>query len=243
MSELDYMAAARKSFERRGLRDRVYDLVLDMLLTAQVEPGTRLSLEGMARELGVSPTPVREALVQLEWTGLVTREAHKGYRVAPPLADDQLEALFDARLVLEVGTTELAAKRAEAVVPELEAVFEQHVAITERISDIQSGGRIPVEIIRDYFEIDWQFHHVIFEGARNQFLLDMSEAISTRVHRMRQTLASGISDAAQAVEEHGAILDRFRTDPPSAPEAMRQHIEKVRVRARADAQRRLDGES
>src|SRR5690606_5880841 len=70
--------------ERRGLRDRVYDLILEMLLEGDVEPGSRLSIDTLAKQLDVSPTPVREAMVQLERTGLVTREVLKGYRVAPP---------------------------------------------------------------------------------------------------------------------------------------------------------------
>ena len=68
--------------ERRGLRDAVYDRILDQLLRGETEAGGRLSIETLARELSVSATPVREALVQLERTGLVTREALRGYRVA-----------------------------------------------------------------------------------------------------------------------------------------------------------------
>ena len=94
--------------ERRGLRDRVYDLVLEMLLEGDLDPGSRLSIDTLAKQLDVSPTPVREAMVQLERTGLVTREALKGYRVAPPFGPEELSELFDARLMLEVEATRLA---------------------------------------------------------------------------------------------------------------------------------------
>ena len=77
---------------------------------------------------------------------------------------------------------------------------------------------------------------MIFEGAHNPFLLDMSEAISTRVHRMRQTVQTGMSDADEAVTEHAAILEAFRCgDAQSAVAAMRDHIEKVRERSRTDS--------
>jgi DNA-binding GntR family transcriptional regulator len=227
---------ASSSLERRGLRDRVYELVLDMLLSSGIEPGARLSIDAIARDLDVSPTPVREALVQLERTGLVTRVTHKGYRVAPPLADDQLESLFDARIVLESGATALAAAHAAELVPALEVALAQHVEMTARVRSAASAGEIPVALLREYFAVDWTFHHLIFEGTRNPFLLDMSEGISTRVHRMRQTVETGVTDADQAVVEHRAILDAFSEGPEAAAAAMRSHIELVRTRARSDAE-------
>jgi DNA-binding GntR family transcriptional regulator len=224
------------ALERRGLRDRVYELVLGTLMSPDIEPGSRLSIDTVARDLNVSPTPVREALVLLERTGLVTREAHKGYRVAPPISDGQLEALFDARLVLEGGATELATADAATIVPLLEAALEEHREVTQRVKDAAASGEIPVELLREYFAVDWGFHHLIFEGTHNPFLLDMSEAISTRVHRMRQTVQTGVSDADDAVIEHTAVLEAFKGgDPTVAGAAMRDHIEKVRTRSRSDS--------
>ena len=222
--------------ERKGLRDRVYDLVLDMLLSSSVEPGTRLSIDAISRDLQVSPTPVREALVQLERTGLVTREPLKGYRVAPPITDGQLEALFDTRIVLEGGVSELAARNATTLIPLLQTALEQHRAITETVRAAASNGMHPVDLLREYFAVDWNFHHLIFEVTENAFLIDMSEAISTRVHRMRQTMRAGVTDAEDAVSEHAQILEAFRHGEPAvAGAAMRSHIEKVRERSRADA--------
>ncbi|SEB70632.1 DNA-binding transcriptional regulator, GntR family [Paramicrobacterium humi] len=237
MADTIFSIGASTSLERRGLRDRVYDLVLDMLMSSQIEPGTRLSIDAIARDLSVSPTPVREALVQLERTGLVTREAHKGYRVAPPIADGQLESLFDARLVLETGATALAAREADVLTPVLEHALDEHIAVTKRVRAAHSHGDMPVDLIREYFAVDWNFHHQIFEGTHNAFLIDMSEAISTRVHRMRQTVMTGVSDADEAVAEHRAIIEALADGPEAAAQAMRDHVEKVRERSRRDASR------
>ncbi|MBH0024386.1 GntR family transcriptional regulator [Salinibacterium sp. SWN248] len=225
------------SIERRGLRDHVYDRVLDVLLGPGVEPGSRLSIDTIARDLGVSPTPVREALVQLERTGLVTRVANKGYTVAEPLAADQLEALFDARLVLESGSAAIAARNPEKLLPVLEKALTQHLKLTAAVHEASLVGEIPLELLRDYFAADWNFHHLIFEHTHNPFLIDMSEAISTRVHRMRQTVATGVSDAEEATAEHRAILDAFPHGPEAVEAAMRSHILKVRDRARDDSVR------
>ncbi|PWC04555.1 GntR family transcriptional regulator [Mycetocola zhujimingii] len=236
MSESTYPLGQAGVIERKGLRDRVYDLVLDMLVSQSVAPGTRLSIDAIARDLNVSPTPVREALVQLERTGLVTREPLKGYRVAPQITDGQLESLFDTRIVLEGGAAALAARHSDDLVPQLEAALDEHRRITERVRAAAEAGSLSVALLREYFAVDWNFHHLIFEGTNNPFLIDMSEVISTRVHRMRQTVLSGVTDAEDAVTEHSRILDAFRTgDPDAVAAAMRDHIELVRSRSRSDA--------
>lgn len=223
----------------RGLRDHVYELILRMLTSPDIVPGSRLSIDTVARDLNVSPTPVREALVLLERTGLVTREAHKGYRTAAPFSEAQLESLFDARLILECGATELAVTHAATVVPQLERSLIAHGEVTKRVRKAAAKGDIPMELLREYFVIDWSFHHQIFEGTHNPFLIDMSEAISTRVHRMRQTLRSGVSDAADALIEHESVLVAVRSgDPALAGAAMREHIVKVRSRSLIDSHSR-----
>jgi DNA-binding GntR family transcriptional regulator len=237
MTESVFPLHTPSSIERRGLRDHVYDRVLYMLLGTNIAPGTRLSIDAIARDLDVSPTPVREALVQMERTGLVTRVANKGYRVAPPLADDRLEALFDARIVLECGAIALAAADSPRLVPLLESALDAQIAMTVAIRAAADAGSIPVELLREYFTVDWRFHQLIFEATHNPFLIDMSDSIATRVHRMRQTVQTGVSDADDAVLEHRAVLDAFALGPDAAAASMRSHIEKVRERSRRDSVR------
>lgn len=220
---------------QRGLRDRVYDRVLDVLMGHDVEPGMRLSIDGLARTLGVSPTPVREALVQLERTGLVVREANKGYRVAPPLAGDQLEALFDTRLIIESGAVELAARGdVEALRERLGAALAEQAAVVREIATVGVASTSE-ELMARFFRSDWQFHQVLFDATHNPFLQEMSEVITTRVHRMRQIVEGGDDDTDRAVHEHQAIIDALAVDPQQAVAAMRAHIEAVRERSRADA--------
>lgn len=218
-----------------GLRDRVYDRVLEFLMGHDVEAGMRLSIDGLARTLGVSPTPVREALVQLERTGLVTREANKGYRVAPPLAGDQLEALFDARLIVESGAVELAAHGNVTVLRErLAAALAVQAAVADEIAAVP-GDSVPDELTARFFRSDWDFHQVLFDATHNPFLEEMSEIITTRVHRARQIVGGGDDDTERAVQEHRSILDALAVSPSAAVSAMRVHIDNVRVRSRADA--------
>lgn len=224
--------------ERRGLRDRVYDLILEMLLTGEVEPGSRLSIDSMARLLDVSPTPVREAMVQLERTGLVTREALRGYRVAPPLGPEELAQLFDARLVIETAAAGRAVAGGETVVEHLRAVHDEHVASAQRVIDAHTDQGVPLEVTKSYFAADGEFHRQLFLAAGNHYLLEMYDGLGALTHRMRQAVLGGPDDVREAVSEHEAILHAVeRGDADAAVACMRSHIENVRQRSLHDTER------
>lgn len=227
----------RVPVERRALRDRVYDLVLEMLTRGDVRPGSRLAIDVVARELDVSPTPVREALVQLERTGLVSREAHRGYRVAPPLTVDEVLQVYAARLVVETGAMELAApRRSDNFVAELERAQQRHretaqAVLVEGIDDAERRQRFI-----DYFEADWDVHHIILRHSDNPYLSEMAESLGTHMHRRRQTLTLQENDVRDAVAEHETIVAALRDGTPEeAVQAMRTHIANVRERAMAAA--------
>lgn len=217
--------------QRRALRDQVHDRILADLLDGSVQAGERLSIDTLARELAVSPTPVREALVQLERTGLVTREALKGYRVAPPLDREQLAELFDARLMLEERAAELAAPRAAALLPALQAAHEVHEAASHDVVHAHAVGEVPLEVTQRYFEADGAFHAVILAHAGNRYLQEMHASLGALTHRLRQAALRGPSDVIEAIAEHRAILEAFAGDPAAASARMREHIANVRDRS------------
>lgn len=218
--------------ERKGLRDRVYDRILDMLLEGSVEPESRLSIDTLARQLDVSPTPVREAMVQLERTGLVTREALKGYRVAPPLGPEQLAELFEARRMLEIEATRLAMPRAEALLPRLREAHDLHGSWAQQVTEAMAAGEGSTRIAQEYFAADAAFHHAIFEAAQNRFLLSMHDDLGALTHRMRQAVIRGVTDVEEAHAEHAAVLAAFEADDAEAAVvAMAGHIDGVRARS------------
>ncbi|WP_206446107.1 GntR family transcriptional regulator [Agrococcus sp. KRD186] len=221
--------------ERRGLRDRVYDRILELLLEGQVEPGSRLSIDTLAKQLDVSPTPVREAMVQLERTGLVTREALKGYRVAPPLGPEELSELFDARLMIEVESTRLAVPHADALLPRLREAHQLHHAWAEQVAQELAAGESDVRVTQEYFAADAAFHHAIVESAGNRYLLAMHDDLGALTHRLRQAVIRGATDVEEAHVEHSAVLEAIeRGDTAAAVDAMRAHIEGVRTRSVRD---------
>jgi DNA-binding GntR family transcriptional regulator len=210
--------------ERSVLADQVYKEILARLIDGDLESGDPVSIDGTARELGVSPTPVREALARLESTGMVVRAALRGYRVAPLLTHDELLDLMDARLLIEARNAELACGRADP--PFLEA-------LERSIDDLRDAPNGPhFSEYRSYWEADERFHRLIAEQTGNKFLLGAYESLGGHVHRFRLFGGLGVQDARFAVEEHARILEALRRgDPAGARTAMSGHLCGVRERA------------
>ncbi len=232
-------ASAPVRLERRALRDGAYDQLLNMLLDGSLQPDDVISIDGLARDLSVSPTPIREALVNLEHTGLVTRTAMRGYRVAPPFDSDQVGHLVDARTVVELGALEQALARRETLVPVLRAAHELHGQVIAEIDALPEDS-LPVgqriASYRRYFDADWGFHLVVIKHAENPFVVKLAESLGAHIHRLRQTIGVGLTDSHESASEHLRILHALETGAPdeAVREALRDHLEAVRSRSIAE---------
>jgi DNA-binding GntR family transcriptional regulator len=230
-------APTRVQVERKVLRDGVFDRLVGMLLGDSFVPGASLNIDGLARELGVSPTPVREALVQLEHTGLVSRIALRGYRVAAPLTTDEISQLNDARLIVELGALDIALHQPDTLEPLLDAAHKQHLEVVTAIRDSPVPGDEVERIAayRRFYDADWAFHFTIMQHANNRFILQMADALGSHIHRLRQSVELGLRDMTEATIEHGRILRALQDgDPAKTRQAMRDHLEAVRSRSLAD---------
>ncbi|MCC9144343.1 MULTISPECIES: GntR family transcriptional regulator [unclassified Arthrobacter] len=210
--------------ERSILTDQVHKEILARLMDGKLESGASISIDGTARELGVSPTPVREALARLESTGLVTRAALRGYRAAPRLNREELLDLMDARLLLEPHNAEVACIRAD------DAFL---AALEHTIEDLRQAPNGPhFADYRSYWEADERFHRMIAEQTDNKFLVGAYTSLGGHVHRFRLFSGTGVDDAGSAIEEHTRILDAMRRgDAGAARTAMAGHLRGVRERA------------
>ena len=212
---------------RQVLTDHVHDRLLEMLMDGHFQPSAALSIDGIARQLDVSATPVREALARLEVTGLVVRVALRGYRVAPLLSTAELAELMDARLIIEPANASIACERAT---PALLA------ALDRSISEMRTAPRGPeFAEYRDYWQADMRFHELIAEGAGNRFLLMAYSCLGGSVQRFRLFTGLGVTDAQYAIDEHVAILAAFRAgSADDARQAMIDHLEGVKNRGSQD---------
>lgn len=197
------------------------------------EAGTPLSIDGLASFLGVSPTPVREALARLEATGLVRREARRGYRVSPPMSRAQVIELVDARLVLETGSIQRAMRHQTQLVSDLLMAYEAHEAAVHRLAEANESSER--EALAQYFAADWSFHSAILKHCDNRYLALLVESLGFRAHRMRQTIGSGVTDAPDALEEHKEILDAVASgSTDAAVAAMSAHLNRLLDRVKQE---------
>ncbi|MCQ9388198.1 GntR family transcriptional regulator [Brevibacterium sp. 50QC2O2] len=219
-----------QKLQRRGLRDEVYEQLLDLLQSDTMPAGTKLSIDGLARELDVSPTPVREALVKLEATHLIERRALRGYTVAEPLSAGQIADLSEVRKALEVAAGGLAIANPAELFPGLDDAHETHRIASERV--IGSAVPVPLELTKAYFAADKAFHMAIMRATGNPYLLETYTGIGALTNRMRQSAHSGPDDVREAAIEHSAILTALHAgDAAAAMAAAAAHVDNVRDRS------------
>ncbi|MEU5023647.1 GntR family transcriptional regulator [Streptomyces milbemycinicus] len=222
------VAAATNSSGSRGsvksnVRESVFQALMTLLMDHDLEPGTKLSIAGLARQLDVSQTPVREALARCESEGLVVRRPNAGYLVAPLLDRTALDDLYDIRLLLEPAAAERAARYAtEAELADMHRTLEQ-------MRPPLRGDTY--EAYRGFAELDAAFHNAIAEASRSPLIADTLRRFRAHTHSYRLYFRHSI--AGEAVVEHQAVLDAIRAkDPEAAARAMRDHLEASRSRLR-----------
>lgn len=207
--------------------DDVYDRLVELIVDGDVAPSAPLGIDALSRELGVSTSPVREALARLESTGLVERVAMRGYRVASALTGSELAQLLDARLVIEPAVVAtVAQEHSEALVADLDAA----------VAALATAPRdAPFDTYRDYFEADRRFHRLLVVATGNRFLVQAYDALGGQFERFRLFSSTGVTDAEATIVEHGAIRDAIaRGDAEAASAEMVRHLHAVRSRALAE---------
>ncbi|MBS3994936.1 MAG: GntR family transcriptional regulator [Alkaliphilus sp.] len=196
------------------LRDVVFEHLRNSILNGELKPLERLMEVQLAEQLGVSRTPVREAIRKLELEGLVIMVARKGAYVADVSVKDILDVL-EVRCVLEGLAASLAAERmTEEELEKLELIsynFKRHVENND------TEGMI---------EKDMQFHDQIIQATRNPKLIQIAQSLKEQVQRFRITYFSEYSNTKELLMEHQAILEAIANrDAAMAQKVAQQHID------------------
>jgi DNA-binding GntR family transcriptional regulator len=205
--------AGQRLSARTPLVDDVHGALLDMLMNHDVGAGSRLNIDALARALGVSPTPVREALARLEAEGLVVKEPRRSYMVAPLIGLDDLRALIDFRLLIEPSAAAAAARNATA---------DQATALE---TFAQSGGAGHQDATANRLDMvyDATFHDTVAQLGGNPWLRDCLVRVRSHLHMYRLYHHAG--QAAATKPEHVAIAEAIASgDSVAAAEAMRAHL-------------------
>jgi len=203
-----------------SLGEEVYGVLFAQIMSLQIAPGARITIDALARELGVSPTPVREALGRLEGEGLIHKTHLVGYRAAPQLSRRQFDDLYDLRLLLEPYA---AAKAAENISDESLAEL---VAIGHEMTAGEHDG--PLAYGR-FAQLDQRFHDEIARAGGNELVEEALDRLHTHVHLFRLMYHANVTQGA--LKEHAALIAALQDrDGPRAARLMRTHIERSRAR-------------
>ncbi|HWS38461.1 MAG TPA: GntR family transcriptional regulator [Actinoplanes sp.] len=202
---------------RSVLSDDVHKSLKSLILDHRLAPDARLNIDALARELQVSPTPVREALARLESEGLVRKRPLAGYTVSPLLTRDEFNQMFDMRMVLEGPAARWAAEHATA---------EQRAAVTtEAATPFPSAGREHTV----FTARDARFHDLVAAGAANPLLRDAITRLHAHLHIHR--LYFPYTETHTTLGEHSRVADAVGSgDPDAAEAAMLAHLAAARGR-------------
>lgn len=206
-----------KRLPRETARDYAYRMIKDNIIRLELEPGCPISENELAAELGLSRTPVREALIALARAKVVEITPQKRSIVAP--IDEALveEARF-VRDVLECGVVELCCSLATET--DL-LLLEENVKIQETY--LRTG---PLESIHD---LDNQFHKHLFTIVEKLEAYEMIQNLAVHFDRIRNIALNGIHDL-DIVDDHRRILEAMRNrDAATAVAVMRLHLNRAKV--------------
>ena len=200
------------------LRDVVFNTLRQAILKGELEPGERLMEIQLAERLGVSRTPIREAIRKLELEGLVLMIPRKGAEVAK-ISARSLRDVLEVRRALEELAIELACQRMSE-----EEVGNLQKAQEDFKNAIAEGDAMKIA------ETDEHFHDVIYEGTQNAKLIQMLNNLREQMYRYRLEYIKDEDKRKILVLEHEKILKTVRERKVAeAKEAVREHIDNQEI--------------
>lgn len=206
--------AVRKAYH---LRDRAYETIKTGICDGSIEPGTLLSESQIAGELGMSRTPVREALKTLEAEGFIDIRVGVG-AIVRQISYKEILDLYEVRRALEILAARTAIGRiTEEQIRDLEERFRQ---LLKRHRDRETIG------LKEFVEIDLALHRLIVEACDNHYVKDLMTTIMGNVQRLQMMSFRSRNDLEESTNQHLQILELIRAGryEPLA-EALDRHID------------------
>jgi DNA-binding GntR family transcriptional regulator len=186
----------------------------------KILPGSRISIDNLARELGVSQTPVREALSRLEAQGLIVKTHLIGFSAAPQVDRTRFDQLYEMRLLLEPFVARKAASKIDA---------GQLSTLRRLAAQMRGEGDQPVASYSEFAQLDGEFHDTIARACGNDLMRETLASLHTHIHLFRLFPHSGA--ATKANVEHANLLEALGAhDPTAAERAMRNHVKRSYAR-------------
>ena len=210
---------AEKELTHKPLKEEIFDALHRQIIAGKYTSGDWLRQEDIASQMGVSMTPVREALDLLVAAGLAERVPYRGVRVREMSIQDIVEA-YGMRLVLEALTAREAALH----------ITPAQIAVLEKIMD-EMKKHVKLQEMPQERQLSREFHSLIAEASGNNLLIKMYAVVTNAfpdwmlyeaVYRNPDILAGSV---AQTYEEHSAIMDALiHGDADKAAQSSIEHV-------------------
>lgn len=182
----------------KPLREVVFSTMRKAIVEGHFKPGQRLMEVQLAEQMGVSRTPVREAMRKLELEGLVVMVPRKGAYVAG-LTSEDIREVVEIRVVLEGLAAKKAAQNAKA--DKIERLENSLIHFEEAASKRNIG---------DLIHYDTEFHDIIYKSAQNNKLMQMINNLREQVQRYRVAYFTQMSNTEMLVKEHNELLNAIK---------------------------------
>jgi DNA-binding GntR family transcriptional regulator len=195
------------------MSDLAYQELRDAILSGQLEPAARLNQDELARRLGVSRAPVRDALNRLEAEGLVKTLSRTGGVVVAEASEQEMVSIYELRAILDTASTRFACERmSDEDLARLGAIVME----TERATE---ANDLPAIV-----QAHAQFHYLIYAACGNPELTRVAQNLWDRSYRYRVLALSSAENARRGLAQHRAILAALEArDPQAAVAAAEEH--------------------
>ncbi|MCP5281902.1 MAG: GntR family transcriptional regulator [Rhodoferax sp.] len=212
--------APNAQIARIPLHEEVTNRIRDMIVESKLVPGERIQELELAQQLGVSRTPIREALKVLTSEGLVELLPLRG-AIVKVFTDKDAHDMLDVIALLEAFAGERACKAEQS---RIDAILDMH----ERMQQLyEQRQRL------EYFVLNQQIHEALIALADNETLSMTHAILSKRMRSLRYSGNSGAENWAAALAEHTRMMEALaRRDGPALASAMREHIQNTWPRIR-----------
>lgn len=197
---------------RTTLADAAYGKISEAMLTGELPPGTRLVMDTLAEQLGISRTPVRDALLRLEREGAIVPAGRQGY-IVHELTLDEIEAIYQVREAVESFAARQVAEHGKAAIDRVAKVVEAQ-------EGVDSGD--PAAAYRANRDI----HRAFVEVLDNPLLLEIFDSIWSRALALQSFhhFVEHATPQPSLCDEHTPLVDAARRGPDAARDAMIEHI-------------------
>ena len=206
-------STARKLPERVALHEQARDRLRSLIVRGDLAPGVAILETQLSEELGISRTPLREALKLLAAEGLLELRSNRSAQIAP-LRPAEIDEIFEVISAIEGIAAQLAASRMTN--QELRRLSQ----LQDRMEAHHDEGRLD-----EYFKINQEIHSFIIASAKNAVLKSTHDTLLARAERARYFALSSRSRWDESVHEHRQILKALeKRDGAAAARALTQHV-------------------